>query len=102
MADLKRMLAERSPLYGQADATVDTSGIDVHSALRAMEQGLGDKPFCVGIHMSLADIAVVVALGYLDFRFPEIDWRADHPNLATLQAKLAERASFAATRPPQP
>ena len=36
MADLKRMLAERGPLYGQADATVDTSGIDVNGALRAL------------------------------------------------------------------
>ena len=54
----------------------------VHSALRAMSQGLGDKPFCVGIHMSLADIATGVALGYLDYRFPELDWRAAHPKSA--------------------
>ena len=35
-----------------------------------MSQGLGDKPFCSGIHLSLSDIAVGCALGYLDFRFP--------------------------------
>jgi glutathione S-transferase len=40
-----------------------------------MSQGLGDKPFCAGIYLSLADIAVGCALGYLDFRFPQIDWR---------------------------
>ena len=28
--------------------------------------------------MSLADIAVGCALGYLEFRFPQIAWRADH------------------------
>lgn len=71
----------------------------VHSALRAMSQGLGDKPFCVGIHMSLADIAVGVALGYLDFRFPEIDWRVDHPNLQRLFDKLSARQSFTDTLP---
>ena len=64
-----------------------------------MSLGLGDKPFCVGIHMSLADISVVVALSYLDFRFPEIDWRAEHPNLARLMDKLALRPSFAETQP---
>lgn len=71
----------------------------VHSALRAMSQGLGDKPFCVGIHMSLADIATGVALGYLDYRFPELDWRAAHPNLLRLFDKLATRPSFTDTLP---
>ena len=47
----------------------------VDSALAAMSTGLGDKPWCSGIHLSLADIAVGCALGYLDFRFPLIDWR---------------------------
>lgn len=71
----------------------------VHSALRAMNQGLGDKPFCVGIHMSLADIAVVVSLSYLDFRFPQIDWRGEHANLLRLHDKLISRPSFADTAP---
>ncbi|MBQ0959872.1 glutathione S-transferase N-terminal domain-containing protein [Ideonella sp. 4Y11] len=83
----------------RCDAWIDRQLSRVHSALRAMSQGLGDKPFCVGIHMSLADIAVGVALGYLDFRFPDIDWRADHPNLQRLFDKLAARPSFTDTLP---
>jgi glutathione S-transferase len=71
----------------------------VHSSLKAMGKGLADKPFCAGIHLSLADIAVGCALGYLDFRFPEITWRADYTNLAKLQDKLMLRASFADTVP---
>ena len=39
------------------------------------------------------------ALGWLAFRFPAIDWRGDHPNLARLADKLAERASFSSTTP---
>jgi glutathione S-transferase len=39
------------------------------------------------------------ALGYLDFRFPQIDWRIDHPNLVRLHDKLMQRASFAGTVP---
>jgi glutathione S-transferase len=38
-------------------------------------------------------------LGWLDFRFPQLDWRADRPNLARLAAKLFERPSFAETVP---
>lgn len=73
----------------------------VHASLAAMSQGLGDKPFCSGIHFSLADIAVGCALGYLDFRFPHIDWRSQYPNLEKLDAKLAQRQSFIDTKPPQ-
>jgi glutathione S-transferase len=71
----------------------------VNASLKAMARGLGDKPHCAGIHLSLADIAVGCALGYLDFRFPQIPWRADHSNLAKLQDKLMLRASFADTVP---
>jgi glutathione S-transferase len=71
----------------------------VNDSLKAMARGLGDKPFCFGIHMSLADIAVGCALGYLDFRFPQIDWRGGHPNLGKLQEKLMLRASFIETLP---
>ena len=71
----------------------------VQGALRAMGQGLADKPFCAGIHLSLADIAVGCSLGYLDFRFSQIDWRTPHPNLLRLYDKLAQRASFADTVP---
>lgn len=71
----------------------------IRTALVSMGNGLGDKPFCSGIHLSLSDIAVGCALGYLDFRFPEIDWRADHHNLARLSEKLNQRQSFMDTKP---
>lgn len=74
----------------------------VHRALKAMSQGLGDRPWCIGgsTHPGLADIAVGCALGYLDFRYPEIDWRDRHPNLGKLFEKLAQRPSFTDTAPP--
>jgi glutathione S-transferase len=40
------------------------------------------------------------ALGYLDFRFPQIDWRGTHPNLAKWHEKLATRPSYIDTAPP--
>ena len=72
----------------------------IHASLKAMGSGLGDKAYCSGIHFTLADISVGCALGYLDFRFAEIDWRTPYPNLLRLHDKLMTRASFADTVPP--
>jgi glutathione S-transferase len=90
---------------GRADGERSQAWIDrqmrkVSASLAAMSKGLGDKPWCSGIHFSLSDIAVGCALGYLDFRFAHIDWRSDHPNLARLYEKLAPRQSFIDTAPP--
>ena len=71
----------------------------VHAALAAMARGLGERPWCNGGHFSLADIAVGCALGWLEFRYPDIDWRTSHPNLGRLLDKLAQRPSFADTVP---
>lgn len=99
------ILARLEATWGGRDAAqrsqawIDRQMGKVQSALKAMSQGLGDKPFCVGIHLTLADISVGCALGYLDFRFPEINWRSDHPNLLKLHDKLMLRSSFIDTRP---
>ncbi len=84
----------------RSQAWIDRQMRSVHNALKAMSLGLGDKPFCAGNHLSLADVAVGVALGYLDFRFAHIDWRGAHPNLHKLYDKLAVRQSFVDTAPP--
>lgn len=72
----------------------------VNAALAAMSKGLGDQSFCTGINYSLADVTVGCALGYLDFRFADIDWRATYPNLAQFYAKVSARPSFADSQPP--
>jgi glutathione S-transferase len=69
------------------------------AALAAMSRGLADKPWCAGSQYTLADVAMGCTLGYLDFRFPQLDWRARHANLARLAEKLNARASFVDTRP---
>lgn len=83
----------------QCQPWIDRQLVKIDNSLKAMNKGLGDKPFCAGIHLSLADIAVGCALGYLEFRFPQIAWRADHANLVRLQDKLMLRPSFADTLP---
>ena len=83
----------------QSEAWIERQMSKVHLGLAALSQRLGESAYCVGIHYTLADVAVGCALGWLSFRFPEIDWRGAHPNLAKLYDKLAERASFKDTVP---
>ena len=91
---------------GRAEGERSQTWIDrqmrkIDASLTAVSTGLADKPYCTGIHLSLADIAVGCALGYLQFRFPSIAWRTEHANLARLADKLESRQSFIDTRPPQ-
>ncbi|MFT4241087.1 MAG: glutathione S-transferase N-terminal domain-containing protein [Acidovorax sp.] len=83
----------------RSQAWIDRQLGKVQASLKSMSQGLGDKPFCSGIHLSLSDIAVGCALGWLEFRFPEIAWRGEYPNLGKLLDKLMLRPSFADTKP---
>jgi len=68
-------------------------------SLEFMSEQLGESTWCMGTHFSLADITTGCALGYLAFRFPEIDWRDKHANLARLYDKLMQRPTFAETAP---
>ncbi len=83
----------------RSQAWIDRQLVKVNDALKAMSRGLGDKPYCGGIHLTLADLAVGCALGYIDFRFPQIAWRTEYPNLVRLHDKLMQRPSFADTVP---
>ncbi|HEX7438203.1 MAG TPA: glutathione S-transferase N-terminal domain-containing protein [Caldimonas sp.] len=85
----------------RCQAWIDRQLRKVDTSLAAISTGLAEKPWCTGIHMSLADIAVGCALGYLEFRFPAIAWRSEHANLARLADKLNARPSFVDTCPPQ-
>ena len=71
----------------------------IAAGLAFMAEELGDNAHCMGTHYSLADAAVGCALGYLVFRFPDIEWQETHPNLAKLYDKLMQRPSFAETVP---
>ncbi len=46
---------------------------------------------------TLGDLAMAVALGYIDFRLGELEWRSGRPRLAGWYAALAERKSIRAT-----
>ncbi len=96
-----RLEQTQRPPEQQSQKWIDRQLDKIDAALAAMAHGLEGKPWCHNNAYSLADIAVGCALGYLDFRFPQIDWRGRHPALDKLYAKLAARQSFIDTAPPK-
>ena len=83
----------------RSQAWIDRQFDKMNAGIKAMSQGLGEKPFCSGVHFSLSDVAVGCCLGWLEFRFPQIAWRTEYPNLGRLMDKLAQRQSFADSKP---
>jgi glutathione S-transferase len=78
-------------------ATVALHGEAITRALAFAARELGPRPWCEGSGLTLADLALVSALLYLDLRLPERDWRSRHPELAAFAARLCERASVRAS-----
>jgi glutathione S-transferase len=66
---------------------------DATLTLLESEAGGLDDGFDIG------HIAIGTALGYLDFRFPDQDWRAAAPRLAAWHKRFASRPSAVATEP---
>jgi len=66
-------------------------------ALAFVSGQLGQREWCEGTSISLADLALASALIYLDLRQAERDWRGAHPNLAAWFARIGERPSVRAS-----
>ena len=69
----------------------------VERALAEFERAVGTE---LGSHFDLAAISVACALGYIDLRQPDLNWRARYPQLASWYAEISQRPSLLATRPP--
>ena len=91
--EAKRSDGERSPSW------VERQRDKVNQALKVMSDDLGEQAWCHGSGLSLADIAVGCALGYVSFRLGDIRWSEQYPNLAQLYKKLMQRPAFAETVP---
>jgi glutathione S-transferase len=68
----------------------------VNSALSDFER----RAAAWGGRVDVGVIAVGCALGYLDFRYPDIAWRGHSPSLARWYEPFAARESMTKTRPP--
>jgi glutathione S-transferase len=50
-------------------------------------------------HFDVAAISVACALGYLDLRHPDLEWRKENPKLAEWYFEVSQRPSMIATMP---
>lgn len=98
-AAVAALLESRRPKSQKSNDWIARQHEKITRSLAFMSAELADKPFCMGTHFSMADVAVGTALGYLNFRFPDIAWQEAHANLEKLNAKLLQRPSFAETLP---
>lgn len=92
-------LEAKRPKAQKSNDWIERQRGKIMRSLEFMAEELGEKTFCMGTHFSMADIATGTALGYLCFRFPDINWQESHPNLARLYVKLMQRPSFADSMP---
>ena len=97
---LARLEVTLRPTEQQSSEWLERQMGKIDAALAQMSRELGENAWCHGNQMTLADIAVGCALGYMLFRFPNITWQAQYPNLDALYQKLMQRPSFAETAPP--
>lgn len=94
LLESRRPAAQRSPEYIAAQET------KVARSLAFAGAALGDGNFLVADQFSLADIALAVALEYIDFRYAH-DWRRGLPRLSEWLALTATRPSLVSTQPPR-
>ena len=90
------------PAERQDPASIERQLGKIHRGLAALEQRLAQRKGLGGAVLGVADIAAGCTLGYLDFRFAHLDWRAAHPQLAAWADGLLARPSFTSTAPPAP
>jgi len=81
------------PPEKQQASTIEMHNTAVSKALRYASELLGEKRWCEGDVLTLADLALVSALLYLDLRFAERDWRSEHPNLKAFFERASARRS---------
>jgi len=89
----QRPEASRSQFWLGRQAEKIRAGVD------ELERQLPPSGRFTSMEIGLAEIATGCALGYLDLRYPNYDWRADAPHLRGLYEQLMQRASFQQTVP---
>ena len=95
-AALRQVMENRRP---EGDRHLDENEHQakaVTAALDVMEAAASDLATET---LTIGEIAIACALGYLDLRFAHRDWRAGRPTLAAWYQIIAQRPSLQATRP---
>lgn len=94
-AAVLRFLERKRPADQQSKDWDTMQKDSILRSLQYLENNISIWP----ANLTIGQIAVACALGYLDFRFVDEDWRQVQPSLASWYAGFGERSSMQATRP---
>ncbi|MDX1488011.1 MAG: glutathione S-transferase N-terminal domain-containing protein [Acidiferrobacterales bacterium] len=98
-AVVTRLLETRRPGERQSPEAMTLQESKIARALAFADESCGAKSYLLNGRFTLADLALGVALAYVDFRYPH-DWRSKHRRLASWFAATSARSSFVETQPP--
>jgi glutathione S-transferase len=99
-ATVARLLETRRPAEKQWPESLAKQEAKINSAMGfAAEKMPPQDEFLVDNRFSFADIAMGVALAYVDFRWGS-EWRQRHGELSRWASHIAARPSFRDTQPP--
>ena len=96
-AVLVRYETAMRPVEKHWDQWLDEQRNKIRRALAELER---DAIAELASHFDVAAISVACALGYIDFRHPDMQWRSDTPKLAAWYAEVSQRSSMQQTQPP--
>jgi glutathione S-transferase len=85
----------------RSEAWIDRQRKKFEGGFKTLETMFGDRRWCVGDKMTLADISVACHLGFINLRVPQYVPSNKYPGLARLWRSMEERDSFKKTAPPR-
>lgn len=86
----------------RSQAWLDRQRSKVDRGFTVLENMLGDRQWCVGEAISLADIAIVCHVGFIILRAPHFFSQDKYPNLFRLWQAMETRESLRKTAPKPP
>lgn len=98
-ATVARLMESRRAAEQQDAAVFKKQEGKVAAALAFADAHLKGNEFLVDNRLTVADLALGAALGYVDFRYAH-DWRSAYPRLAQWYAQISRRPSFVETAHP--
>lgn len=84
------------PAPRQSPDTLAAFDAKIRACLDSLD---GEAAVLGATDVGIGHVAIAVALGYIDFRLPELVWRDKRPNLAGWHTDFAQRPSFRSTMP---
>ncbi len=97
-AAVSRLLESKRPAGEKSDAWIGRQRLVIERSLDELE---GEASALAG-PLTVGHIAIGCALGYMDFRFADDNWRAGHPELDAWFETFAARRSMTETLPKDP